>query len=523
MSSPATPHLVRAKVLVFIVAYHAERTIQDVLRRIPAELSEYDTRVLIIDDSSSDRTFERAREMEDAAFPITVLFNPVNQGYGGNQKIGFHYAIREKFDFVALVHGDGQYAPERLPDLLQPLLAGEADAVFGSRMMAPGAARRGGMPLYKWMGNRILTGIQNRLLNTSFSEFHSGYRIYSVRALAGIPFDKNTNDFHFDTEIIIQFVRAGLRIKELPIPTYYGDEICRVNGLKYALDVVRVTWLSKAQDLGILYERKFDLAPPGQQYLPKWGFESPHELAVRRVPSGSTVADVGCASGYVARALFEKGCDVTGIDQYRPPEDAHVANFIQADLDSGELPVDIGQFDYVLLLDVIEHLRSPETFVESLRNARRQDKETRLIVSTGNVAFLITRCMLFLGFFHYGARGILDLTHTRLFTFGTMRKLFEQANYRIEEMRGIPAPFPLALGNTALARFLVAINHGLIKISRSLFSYQIFLVARPLPSLEVLLEGAIASGESRAGTSATIAEQEATLPDRLRPRGDSRR
>ena len=139
------------------------------------------------------------------------------------------------------MHGDGQYAPERLPDLLQPLLAGEADAVFGSRMMASGGARRGGMPLYKWMGNKILTRIQNRLLKTSFSEFHSGYRIYSVRALAGIPFDKNTNDFHFDTEIIIQLVRAGLRIKELPIPTYYGDEICHVNGLKYALDVVRVT------------------------------------------------------------------------------------------------------------------------------------------------------------------------------------------------------------------------------------------------------------------------------------------
>ena len=144
----------------------------------------------------------------------------------------------------------------------------------------------------------------------------------SVRALAGIPFNKNTNDFHFDTEIIIQFVRAGLRIQELPIPTYYGDEICRVNGLKYALDVVRTTALSRAQDLGILYERKFDVAPPGQQYLPKWGFESPHELAVQRVPSGSKVADVGCASGYVARALFDKGCDVTGIDQYRPPADA---------------------------------------------------------------------------------------------------------------------------------------------------------------------------------------------------------
>jgi glycosyltransferase involved in cell wall biosynthesis len=516
---------VRARVLIFIVAYNAERTIQSVLRRIPAELSQHDTHVLIIDDSSSDATFERAHEIEEAPFPTTVLFNPVNQGYGGNQKIGFHYAIREKFDFVALVHGDGQYAPERLPDLLQPLLAGEADAVFGSRMLDAGGARRGGMPLYKWLGNKILTRIQNRLLKTNFSEFHSGYRIYSVQALAGIPFGQNTNDFHFDTEIIIQFVRAGLRIKELPIPTYYGDEICRVNGMKYALDVVRTTALSRAQDLGILYERKFDLAPPGQQYLPKWGFESPHELAVQRVPSGSKVADIGCASGYVARALFDKGCDVTGIDQYRPPEDAHIANFvipnfILADLNGGEIPVDAGAFDYVLLLDIIEHLRSPETFVESLRNSRRQGKDVRVIVSTGNVAFVITRCMLFLGFFHYGARGILDLTHTRLFTFATIRKLFEQANYRIEEIRGIPAPFPLALGDTALARFLVGVNRFLIKISRSLFSYQIFLVARPLPSLEVLLEGAIASGDTRAALASMA--RVATLPDTLRPRGDSR-
>ena len=520
MSSPATPHLVRARVLVFIVAYHAERTIQDVLRRIPAELSEYDTRVLIIDDSSSDRTFERAREMEDAAFTITVLFNPVNQGYGGNQKIGFHYAIREKFDFVALVHGDGQYAPERLPDLLQPLLAGEADAVFGSRMMAPGAARRGGMPLYKWMGNRILTSIQNRLLKTSFSEFHSGYRIYSVRALAGIPFDKNTNDFHFDTEIIIQLIRAGLRIKELPIPAYYGSEICHVNGLKYALNVVRVTAISRAQDLGILYERKYDLAPPGQQYLPKWGFESPHELAVARIPYGSKVADIGCASGYVSRALYQKGCDVTGIDQYRPPADAGVAKFIEANLDDAEIPLDAGEFDYVLLLDVVEHLRSPETFVEALRNSRRQNRDVRVIVSTGNVAFVITRMMLLLGFFHYGARGILDLTHTRLFTFGTIRDLFEQANYRIEEIKGVPAPIPLALGDTALARFLLAINRRLIKISRSLFSYQIFMVARPLPSLEVLLEGAIASGDAR--TLATAARA-ATLPGMLPHPADSPR
>jgi 2-polyprenyl-3-methyl-5-hydroxy-6-metoxy-1,4-benzoquinol methylase len=388
--------------------------------------------------------------------------------------------------------------------------------------MAPGGARRGGMPLYKWIGNKILTGIQNRLLKTSFSEFHSGYRIYSVKALAGIPFDKNTNDFHFDTEIIIQFVRAGLRIKELPIPTYYGDEICHVNGLKYAWDVVRVTALSRAQDLGILYERKYDLTPPGQQYLPKWGFESPHELAVRRVLPGSRVADMGCASGYMARALFEKGCDVTGIDQFHPPAGAGVSKFILADLSSDAFPVDAGEFDFVLLLDVIEHLKSPEEFVEALRNSRRQAKDTAVIVSTGNVAFLVTRFMLLLGFFHYGARGILDLTHTRLFTFATLRKLFEQANYRVEEIQGIPAPFPLALGDTALSRLLLGINSFLLRISRSLFSYQIFMVARPLPSLEVLLAGAIASGESRAAV-ATSAAPAATLRDTPRPRADSQR
>jgi len=125
-----------------------------VLQRVPSALAEHDTHILIIDDSSNDRTFERARQFENSPFPVTVLSNPVNQGYGGNQKIGFHYAIREKFDFVALVHGDGQYAPERLPDLLQPLIAGEVDAVLGSRMMGNADALKGGMPFYNLLATR---------------------------------------------------------------------------------------------------------------------------------------------------------------------------------------------------------------------------------------------------------------------------------------------------------------------------------------------------------------------------------
>src|SRR5882672_8895931 len=138
---------------MFIVAYNAEKTVGSMLARGRASLAcDYAVEVLVIDDASTDRTFEHGHRIASEGsfpFPLTVLYNPVNQGYGGNQKIGYFYAIKNGFDFVALVHGDGQYAPECLPDLLSPLRDGEAEASFGSRMMAAGAARKGGMPLYK--------------------------------------------------------------------------------------------------------------------------------------------------------------------------------------------------------------------------------------------------------------------------------------------------------------------------------------------------------------------------------------
>jgi glycosyltransferase involved in cell wall biosynthesis len=502
----------RSKVLIFIVAYNAERTIQNVVRRIPASLLEHDTEILVIDDSSRDRTFEvacKSASDEGLRFPLTVLTNPVNQGYGGNQKVGLLYAIRKEFDIVALLHGDGQYAPELLPELLIPLVFGEADAVFGSRMMNRLGALKGRMPLYKYIGNRILTRIQNFLLRSRLTEFHSGYRLYSVAALRRIPFERNTHDFHFDTEITIQLLRAGLRIKELPIPTYYGDEISYVNVLRYGIDVLRSSFLARAQDFGIFYERKFDLSPAPARislYQAKLGFESPHTLALARVTPGSAVLDVGCASGYLSRALRLKHCSVTGIDQVPPPSDAMLDKFIRHDLDEGMFPVNVGTFDYVLLLDVIEHLRSPEAFMDLLRNSREEGKkDTQLIVSTGNVAFFITRFMLLFGFFNYGARGILDLTHRRLFTFSTFRKLFEQAGYHIEEVRGVPAPFPLALRNAQLAQVLLALNKMLIRISRPVFSYQIFMVVRPLPSVAWFLEKAIETTQERALADSALA------------------
>ena len=190
------------KLLIFIVAYNHEKTIESVINRIPRKLKNlYNLEILIIDDASNDKTFEISKKIQinqkKNNVNVKVFYNPINQGYGGNQKIGYHYSIKNNFDFVVLLHGDGQYAPEELPNLLNGLNRNKFDVVIGSRMIKKKNALKGGMPLYKLIGNIILTKIQNFLLNKNLAEFHSGYRIYSVKSLKSIPFHLNTNDFHF--------------------------------------------------------------------------------------------------------------------------------------------------------------------------------------------------------------------------------------------------------------------------------------------------------------------------------------
>ncbi len=170
----------KKKVLIFIVCYNAERFITDVLSRIPNEIwhsDVFNTEILIIDDESIDQTFNQAIEYihHNQDLKITLLHNPKNQGYGGNQKIGYYYAIQNHFDVVVLMHGDGQYPPEFINEIIQPIINEEADVVFGSRMIYKGDALKGNMPLYKWIGNQILTHFQNLILQSNLSEFHTGY------------------------------------------------------------------------------------------------------------------------------------------------------------------------------------------------------------------------------------------------------------------------------------------------------------------------------------------------------------
>lgn len=232
-----------SRIGILVVAYNAESTLRGVIERIPPTIMEKVEEIFVFDDASRDRTYEVGRELQAETIhsKLRIFRNPVNLMYGGNQRRGYQYAIERDLDIVVLLHGDGQYAPEVMQDLLTPLETGRADMVMGSRMMVRGAALRGNMPLYKYLGNKVLTWTENRLAGTRLSEFHSGYRAYSVQALKHIPLDSLTSNWHFDTQIILEFLKRGLRISEVPIPTYYGDEICHVNGVPYALNCIRET------------------------------------------------------------------------------------------------------------------------------------------------------------------------------------------------------------------------------------------------------------------------------------------
>jgi glycosyltransferase involved in cell wall biosynthesis len=487
---PQTPH--KPRLLIFVIAYYAESTLRSVLERIPsAVFEEYQCEVLVVDDGSEDRTFEIGREYKDShpEIPMTVLRNEYNQGYGGNQKVGYSYAIEEGFDFVAMVHGDGQYAPEELRRLAMPLRNDLADAVFGSRMMERFGALRGGMPLYKYVGNKILSSAQNWLLGTKLSEFHSGYRLYSVAMLKRIPFLLNSNDFHFDTEIIIQLLNARARIVELPIPTYYGNEICRVNGMKYAKDVMLATVKNVAHRSGFLYQRRFDPhLEDNIHYDLKLGYASSHTYALDAVPNGSKVLDIGSGPGAFAAELVKKGCEVTVVDQFASNVQMPSVQVVEQDLNA-PLQIDVKGHSHILMLDIIEHLRDPERFIEDLR--AHFDYEPRTVVlTTPNIAFIVQRLMLLLGQFNYGPAGILDRTHARLFTFRALQHLLRDTGFKIKSIKGVPAPFPKVLGDGFLGKAAVAGNVALIQLSKTLFSYQIYIEAETTPDVKFLLRDA---------------------------------
>jgi glycosyltransferase involved in cell wall biosynthesis len=204
------------KVVIVMPAFNAARTVKETFKEIPAA---YRKHIILVDDHSEDNTVEVAKKLG-----IKVFALPNNLGYGGNQKTCYWEALKLNPDVVVMLHPDYQYDATMMPYLVQPILDGKYDYMFGSRIATKKGALKGGMPLYKYLINRAVCLMQNILLGVNFSEHFSGYRAYSKKLLLTIPFQRFSNDFGFDQEMTISAISYGMRIGETPIITRYHNK-----------------------------------------------------------------------------------------------------------------------------------------------------------------------------------------------------------------------------------------------------------------------------------------------------------
>lgn len=255
MSGPTSP----LKIAIYIPTYNAGRTLPLVLDRIPQEVKGRVAEIFIVDNASPDNTYliGLGYRNEKGLHNLSVYKNESNLGYGGSQKVAYRYAIEKGYDAVVMLHGDAQYAPEKIAYLLEPFERGEADMIFGSRMA--GLPREGGMPLHRFLGNKFLTAVENYILDWDLSEYHSGFRVFSCAALSRVPFELCSDYYHFDTEVLVQFKLKGLRVLERPIPTYYGSERSYVNVWRYGLRVLYTMLEYLLHKKGLRKVAKFDI------------------------------------------------------------------------------------------------------------------------------------------------------------------------------------------------------------------------------------------------------------------------
>jgi glycosyltransferase involved in cell wall biosynthesis len=240
---PSTGPRRRQRVIAVMPAYNAERTLAATLADVPAGAVD---EVILVDDGSTDRTVELARAMG-----LTVLVHPNNRGYGGNQKTCYKEGLARGADIVVMIHPDYQYDSRVIPHAVGFIELGICDVVVGNRIRSRQEALQGGMPVYKYFSNRVLTVIENLALGQNLGDFHSGFRVYRREVLEAIPFERNSDDFVFDTQFLVQVVHFGFRLGDIPVPVRYFDEASSINfrrSVVYGLSTLGVVgryWLNR--------------------------------------------------------------------------------------------------------------------------------------------------------------------------------------------------------------------------------------------------------------------------------------
>ena len=242
------------RVIVVLPAYNAEKTLERTLAEVPPGIVD---EFLLVDDASVDGTVTRA-----ARLGVPYIAHPENRGYGGNQKTCYTEALRRGADIIIMLHPDYQYSPRLIGAMAWLVASGEFEVVLGSRILGTGAIR-GGMPRHKYVANRLLTAVENLLLGTKLSEFHTGYRAFSRKVLETLPLEENSDDFVFDNQMLAQAVCFGFRIGEITCPTRYTAESSSINlrrSIIYGLGVLATACKFRLHQWGIQRARIFSVA-----------------------------------------------------------------------------------------------------------------------------------------------------------------------------------------------------------------------------------------------------------------------
>jgi len=241
------------KVVVVLPAYNAEKTLEITYREIPLDIVD---EVLLVDDASTDHTVTVAKKLN-----IPVIVHEKNLGYGGNQKSCYRAALKRGADIIVMLHPDYQYTPKLIPAITFLIESGEFDVVLGSRILG-GKAISGGMPIYKYFSNRLLTLIQNFLMSAKLSEYHTGYRAFTKTVLEIIPIDNNSNDFVFDNQMLSQILYAGFRVGEITCPAKYFSEASSINfvrSMKYGLGCLKTAVQFRLNAWGMTHFKIFEM------------------------------------------------------------------------------------------------------------------------------------------------------------------------------------------------------------------------------------------------------------------------
>ena len=245
------------KIIIVLPAYNAERTLRQTYEEIPKDIVDG---VILTDDASRDGTAQVARELG-----IETFVHLENKGYGANQKTCYRQALKKGADIVVMLHPDYQYTPRLVTAMAAMIAPGEFDVVLASRILGKGALA-GGMPLYKYVSNRLLTAFENLMLNQKLSEYHTGYRAFSREVLSTIPLEENSNDFVFDNQILAQVIHFGFRIGEISCPTKYFSDASSISfrrSVTYGISVLRTSIQFAVQKMGL---RQYPLfAPHGRK------------------------------------------------------------------------------------------------------------------------------------------------------------------------------------------------------------------------------------------------------------------